>query len=185
MPTEDKRTLRQRYLKMRRALSKESVEQKSYTINQKIIAQITDDIRSIMFYVPINNEVDVLPLLKQMFMSGRNICLPRLINDRIVPYVIHDLDYDLIPGAYNIPEPDTEPFDGKIDMILVPGVVFDTHGYRIGYGKGYFDRFLFQQKAGIVAGVGYDFQVVNKIEHQSYDYRLHRLFTITKSYKFK
>jgi 5-formyltetrahydrofolate cyclo-ligase len=167
----DKQDLRTRFLKMRKALSKESVENRSYRIIQKLKKLVRPDVSVLMFYVPINNEVDLIPLAEEFYHSKKTILFPRMINnDTIVPYIIHDLYYDFKKGAFNIPEPDTEPYKGKIDIIFVPGVVFGRDGHRIGYGKAFFDRFLDHADSGMNIGVCYDFQLLKSVPHTDHDY---------------
>jgi 5-formyltetrahydrofolate cyclo-ligase len=171
----EKKELRSRFLKMRRSLSRESVEQKSYRVIRRLAPVLGGDAKSVMLYVPINHEVDLIPLARDLFLSGRQVLFPRLINDRVVPYVIRDLFFDFRPGAYNIPEPDTEPWKGKVDVALVPGVVFGQDGYRIGYGKGYYDRYLSLGQVRESIGVCYDFQLMDSVPHSEFDVILDRI----------
>jgi len=175
----EKKTIRRQYLEARKALPRETVDGLSKTICHNIRYHIPHDFQTILFYVPINNEVDVLPLAKELYVEKRNILFPRLINDRIVPYIINDLEFDFVMGAYNIPEPDTQPYDGKIDLILVPGVAFDCRGYRLGYGRGYFDQFLFGTEFTEAWGVAYNMQIAPGVPHTEHDYILDSLITET------
>lgn len=171
MDTDLKAELRARFLKMRKGLSRETVEGKSAEIMNQIKKLLSRDDKVIMFYVPINNEVDLLPMVRELFLAKKTILFPKLINkDNIVPYIIYDLFFDFKPGAYNIPEPDTDAYMGTIDVVFVPGVVFDKNGFRIGYGKGYFDRFLSHVNYKRAVGVAYDFQVEESIPHTASDF---------------
>ncbi len=170
---DEKRELRTNFLRMRKALSKESVENKSYRVIKKLQKLVNSQISTIMFYVPINNEVDLLPFAKEMFQTGRKILFPKLIGKKwIEPYIVNDLYKDFVKGAYNIPEPATEVYNGIIDLALIPGIAFGRNGYRIGYGKGYFDRFLNSEKIKKIIGVCYDFQLLVSVPHTEYDYQL-------------
>lgn len=173
----EKQALRKSYYKMRKALSRDSVEQRSYKIIGRLKQFIDSKIHTVLFYVPINNEVDLLPLAKELFLKGKTVLFPKLVDDKLVPYWIHDLFFDFKPGAYNIPEPDTEPYDGIIDLAFIPGVVFSRDGHRIGYGKGYFDRYLCLKQVKTVIGVGYDFQLMTDMPHSEWDCALDRIIT--------
>lgn len=168
----EKKELRSRYLKMRRSLSRESVEQKSYRVIRNLAPFLSEGSESVLLYVPIYSEVDLIPLARDLFLAGRTVLFPRLVEGRVVPYIIRDLYFDFKPGAYNIPEPDTEPWTEKVGLALVPGVVFGRDGYRIGYGKGYYDRYLSQGQARKAIGVSYDFQLLDTVPHTPLDIRL-------------
>ena len=75
-------------------------------------------------------------------------------------------------GKFNIPEPQTEPYTGNIDLILIPGVAFDRKCNRLGRGGGYYDRFLAHRKYSQLIGVGYDFQLVDQVPAERHDMRL-------------
>lgn len=172
-----KSQLRHQFLQQRKSLSKEDVENASHQVIKNIEQFIDKHVKSILFYIPINNEVDLLPLAKKFFQDGGTVLFPRLINNRVLPYIIRDLEYDFVPGAYNIPEPNTELFSEPIDLVLVPGIVFSRDCYRIGYGKGYFDRFLFHTDFKLSIGAAFDFQVVDFIPHNHLDYQLDKIVT--------
>ncbi|RLF39548.1 MAG: 5-formyltetrahydrofolate cyclo-ligase, partial [Thermoplasmata archaeon] len=86
----------------------------------------------------------------------------------IYPVEIENLD-DLERGAFGILEPQNKKiYTGDIDIIIVPGIAFDFRGYRIGYGKGFYDRFLRGADA-LKIGIAYDFQIVKQIPEDDGD----------------
>jgi 5-formyltetrahydrofolate cyclo-ligase len=171
--TNAKKALRENYLRMRKALSREGVEMRSFRIMRNLEDFIFGDEQVYLFYVPINREADLLPLARDLFLKGKTVLFPKLINlDFIEPYIIHDFYFDFKLGAYNIPEPDTEPYFGKIDVAFVPGVVFGKDGYRIGYGKGYYDRYLSKASIQKTVGISYDFQILPEVPHTVNDFQL-------------
>ncbi len=180
MPVEskfvNKTIMRKRVLRMRKALSLESVELRSYRILNRLIPLI-DSAESVMFYIPINREVDVIPLALSVFKHGKNILFPRITNNEIEAVAVKNPEFDFRPGAYGIPEPTGKAWDDTIDLIVVPGVAFDYRKYRIGYGKGYYDRFLTRQDYKKAVGVAYQFQLFNKILHTDNDVRLNGIIT--------
>lgn len=96
---------------------------------------------------------------------------------------------ELRPGAYGILEPDVDGArEGKIDeldVVFVPGVVFDRDGYRIGYGGGYYDRFLPKlMPQTLCVGVAFSLQVVESVPRDAFDRRLHGLVTETETLWF-
>ena len=110
--------------------------------SEKIIRLISSwnkyqDAGNILIYYPINNEISLLDL-----PGDKNFYLPRLINDEICVCPVNGADLRI--GKFDIPEPDSEPVpDLKIlDIAFIPALAADRWGYRIGYGCGYYDRFL-------------------------------------------
>ena len=137
---------------------------------------IGDEVASVLLYVPINNEVDLIPLARDLFRDKKKVLFPRLIQYKdIVPYIIEDLYFDFKPGAYNIPEPDTRPYIGEIDLALIPGIAFGKDGSRIGYGKSYFDRFLKGASIKKIVGVCYNFQIFDELPHTDHDFPIDAL----------
>ena len=78
-------------------------------------------------------------------------------------------------GKFGIPEPTTQPYEGHIDLIIVPAVAFDKEGHRLGRGGGYYDRFLKKYPRATLIGVGYDFQLVEKVPTERHDRKMHRI----------
>ncbi len=173
----DKQVLRSRFLSMRKALSTETVEQRSSLICDHIEGLIKEK-KVILFYMPVNREVDVLPLSLKLFKKGYKILFPRVVDDSTMEVAaINDPEWDFEKGSFNIPEPKTPVYTGAIDLILVPGVVFDAKGHRIGYGKGYYDRFLAQHREVRTVGVAFRFQVIPRLPVVRHDIPLRGLVT--------
>lgn len=165
-----KKELRTKFLRERKLLLREDVEKFSGMVADKLVQVLPESFRSIMFYVPINNEIDLLRFAMRMVQKGKIVLFPRLRNyEDIVPCVVRDMFNDFVRGAYNIPEPNTASYNGAVDVIIAPGIAFDVTGHRIGYGKGYFDKFLSAGRYGTAIGVGYDFQVVESLPHDAHD----------------
>ncbi|MCX7820502.1 MAG: 5-formyltetrahydrofolate cyclo-ligase [Brevinematales bacterium] len=175
---EKKELLRKEFLGKRLSLSREEVEKRSASIVKNIekSGSLNNDV--FLFYVPIKNEVDLLPLAKELFLKGKTILFPRIIDyERIVPYIIEDINFDFIKGAFGIPEPNTVPFYCEIDVIFVPGIVFGRNGYRIGYGKSYYDVFLSSFPYKKTVGVAFDFQLIDNVPFNENDVRLNFLIS--------
>ena len=181
----EKQALRRKFLSERKRLSKRELEDRSFRVMQEAKGLIRNGDRVLMFYVPINNEVDLLPLAADLMETDRTILFPRMVNDRIVPYVVRDFFSDFKPGAFNIPEPDTKPYKGAIDVLYAPGIVFGKDGFRIGYGKGYYDAFLAAAKVRYCAGVCFDFQVAGQVPHTERDHPMDAVVTEEETLVFR
>jgi len=144
--------------------------------------------RSVLFFFPRKDELDLWPMVKTAFASGKRVTLPRYepSNDTYQPAEILDPDLDLHPGPYSIPEPvpgcAVFPVN-QLDLVLVPGVAFDVLGRRLGRGKGYYDRILATLR-GVSCGAGFDQQVVSEIPVAPHDACLTCILTPTRWFHF-
>lgn len=141
----------------RRIYPAEQAAADSHTIVEKIEqSAFFRDAGTVLLYYPIHNEVDLRPLLK--YHDSKTLLLPVTHRESIEVRAYTGEDC-LKEGYAHIPEPQTPTYTGKVDLILVPGVVFDRKGHRIGRGGGYYDRFLKKHKQSCKLGVAYDFQL--------------------------
>lgn len=132
-----------------------------------------------MAYASINNEVDLVPLMGKWHQEGRTILLPRVeANGRME--AVKWTGWDKVKsGPFGIREPLGEPFDpDQIDAVLTPGLVFDYKGFRLGYGKGFYDRFLPRlNESAFICGVCYEFQVIENAYPHKEDIPMHWIVT--------
>jgi 5-formyltetrahydrofolate cyclo-ligase len=175
----EKDRLRQEMLNRRQLLSPEQVAK----ISSKIISRLDrlpplKKAGTIMAYASIKNEVDLEPWLEQLVLEGKTVLLPRVEGSKLLAVPWQDwISCQL--GPYKIREPQGNPIEpGEIDAVLVPGLAFDGRGYRLGYGKGYYDRFLSQLSPhSFLCGAAYEFQVVESIFPDENDVPLHWIVT--------
>ncbi|SDX54299.1 5-formyltetrahydrofolate cyclo-ligase [Marininema mesophilum] len=171
-----KKNLRNQMLKTREILSESDVETGSKKICQQVMELPQwEQAERVLYYMPHRREIDLRPLMKQAWLMGKKVILPRAIpaNRLLIFYQVDHLD-ELVLGAYGIWEPQSDE-DRRIDpqeldLALVPGVAFDWKGYRLGYGGGYYDRFFAGPGAGIPRfGVGFSFQWVETVYPEAHD----------------
>lgn len=150
----DKRQLRARMKRVRGAIPNRA--QQSAAICGHILA-LPEYARAecVLLYMPIGNEADVRPVLQHALAQGKTVCLPVCREDGRMDAVCCTGEESLRPGAFGILEPvgETVP-PQRIDLVLCPGLAFDGSGGRLGYGKGYYDRYLTKVHA-FCAGVCY------------------------------
>jgi len=180
-----KSRLRKDILKVRNALSPAQAAEKSARIVEKLLAM--DEYSradTIMAYLDFRNEVRTGELVKRAMSAGKNVAVPvtDITARRLTPSLLVDFPGDLQPGAWGILEPKSQairPLDpAKLDLIIVPGVAFDLAGYRLGYGHGFYDRFLPRTGPGTVfAGLAFDFQVLPDIYPGPHDIPVHFVLT--------
>lgn len=173
---ERKQTLRKQILARRRQLSEQEVEAASAQIaaaffDMEPYRQATD----ICLYVPIRKEVDLFRYADRILSDGKQIWLPR-VKDGQMDFFAYSKDTVLIEGAYHILEPDNdtmlcpEKTDGSC-LVVMPGAVFSKKHERIGYGGGYYDRYLAIHSGCVTVAVAYAFQIVESIPTEETDIR--------------
>lgn len=174
-----KSALRKRLIKTRENIDDKS--QKCQQIAKNLMEQpFFETAQTIMIYLSIGSEVDTLELTKKMLLLGKRLCAPVcMAGGMMVARSFSSLD-ELRSGRYGILEPQgDEVFD--IDLILVPGLGFNERFHRIGYGAGYYDRFLLKSSA-ITCGLFYDEQRADFLE-EPHDLPLDYIITETKILK--
>jgi 5-formyltetrahydrofolate cyclo-ligase len=121
-------------------------------------------------YFAFGSEVKTDLIIERARLLGKKIALPRVKEDKITFYELSSSKY-LIRGRFGIMEPVPYKRVSKIDLLVVPGIAFDKKGYRLGYGKGYYDRLL-SGKRTFSIGLAYSFQLLENLPHDRYDKRL-------------
>jgi len=174
----DKKTLRTDLLGKRQALTPEQVREASQRIMERIRALPEwKNASEALIYWPIRNEVDLRPLVTELWQRGACVLLPRCrpAKNGEMDLACAACESDLTPGPFSIMEPDS----GKCPPVrkctptlaLVPGVGFDRSGNRLGFGGGYYDRMLSteQMRKTLRIGIGYGFQLMDAIPAESWD----------------
>jgi len=166
-----KESLRRKFLQQRSSLSREDWENLSQKIlNRFFELELWEKVKLLTCYVSFNNEVNTLPILREAIKQNKQVAVPRVNanKDGLSFYEIKDIERDLELGSFKILEPipeRTKQISPEIpELHIVPGIVFDKKGFRIGYGRGYYDKFLntISQEA-IKVALAFDFQVIDKI----------------------
>ncbi|KJV54730.1 5-formyltetrahydrofolate cyclo-ligase [Orientia chuto str. Dubai] len=177
-----KQTLRFQYKNIRILPNKQSkiVHKQSHKILLQALNIITTllPIKSIIgIYYPLKGEVNMLDLL--IMMLDYKFALPAFINKKMV-YVYYYKDCPIKKQEYGI----YTPIGTNIvipDVLLVPGIVFDTAGYRIGFGKGYYDQYILQARSvninNIAIGICFDTQLRNFVPRELYDQKMNYIIT--------
>ena len=137
--------------------------------------------RTILFFAPLADELDVWPLLEKFLAAGKICALPFFdsVTQTYSARRVQNLAADISIGKFGVREPASscaEISPEKFDLILVPGVAFDWNGNRLGRGRGFYDRLL-TKTGGLKCGVGYDFQLIGKIPVEPHDARVNFVVT--------
>ena len=183
----DAKILKKEKLHLRDALSEEQQEQYSYRITEQLLQlDLFQRAETVFVYVDFRSEVKTHSLILQMQSLGKNVVVPvTLLRERdLLPVRITSLEDDLAPGYASILEPveairNTNCVSPEsIDIIVLPGSVFDEHGGRMGYGGGFYDRFVSQKAPqALRIGLCYELQIVPEAPLQDHDERMDVIVT--------
>ncbi len=172
----EKQNLRRLMLKQLKQQKEVERLKKSDIIKSKVFA--LDEFKkakSVLLFASFNGEVETYKMIKAVLKKGKTICLPFVAKKkRLIARAIKNIEDSLEAGPYTIlqPRPDCSKIMPKkdLDFIVVPGLAFDSRGYRLGRGGGYYDRFLANMPKRIhTVGVCFDFQIVSSVPRSSHD----------------
>ena len=188
-----KQTLKSRIYEKRKALSKEEIKGKSSKIKEKLFSlDEFKDAKNILFYVSFNDEVDTHEIIKELLDNkDKTIIVPYVVKNNPILQLSELKNFnELEPKTLGILEPKenfTREFNpNKLDMVIVPGVVFDQNGHRIGYGRGYYDRFFHNLGKDVKKiGFAFDFQLVDKIPEEIHDVPVDIVITENRGIKIE
>jgi 5-formyltetrahydrofolate cyclo-ligase len=140
--------------------------------------------RHVMLYASFRSEAETMPLFAMFGSRGIVTSAPLTLvpEKRLLAYRVIDPGLDLRPGYCGIPEPDSGRLvavdPAGIDVVLVPGAAFDAGGGRLGYGGGYYDRFLAHvAPRALRVGLAFEMQVVDRVPVLEHDVRMQYLIT--------
>lgn len=140
--------------------------------------------KTAMFFVAFRSEVETVPMIKRAIDSGKRVVVPitKLESGTLVPSLLLDCERDLAEGTYGVLEPGPDAVrpvhPEEIDIVLMPGAAFDRTGGRIGYGGGFYDRFIETLRPDVVlAALAFDFQVVDNVPTEPHDRKIHFVIT--------
>jgi 5-formyltetrahydrofolate cyclo-ligase len=132
--------------------------------------------KNLMGYWSFRSEVYTHQFLKT-WQNEKEIAIPSIDGDTMVARKFNGSEYLMPKSPYGIPEPTgLEVNPAFIDLVIVPGAVFDTHNNRIGYGKGFYDKFLTNTRAYKI-GVCFGFQIIDEIPSKPHDIRMDMILT--------
>lgn len=141
--------------------------------------------RQIAAFYPLKGEPNIMPILEQLCEEGR-LLLPRCTGETTMEfYPIKNLRKDLVKGHFGIMEPreGLEPFQGDINVFLVPGTKFNLDGKRQGHGKGYYDRFLAKYPEAYKAGIATPKQISKEpLEQKETDIQMNQVIVCRERY---
>ncbi len=181
----NKKDIREKLLDMRRSLTSKYIEEASEQIFSRLHEM--DEVKNaqnVMVYSNFENEVKTANLTGWLLFSGKNVFLPTVQSKEM--YAVNIKNAALELSGFGIAQPKLqgahiiEP--EKLDLIIVPGIAFDREKYRLGFGGGYYDRFLPGTRACRIA-LAYDFQITKALPHEEHDQRMDYIVTPEETVK--
>ena len=167
----NKTELRQMIRAKKRAMTLAEIEEKSEALGRLFReSEAYQNARTIYGYLPYNQEVRTVAMLEQAMADGKRVAVPKCYGDEMRFIFMDDLSL-VAPGYANIPEPvaDGPIADDETALVLMPGLAFDKEGHRIGYGGGFYDKFLAAEPHHPTLALCYDFQMQDHVETQEFD----------------
>ncbi|MBQ7329617.1 MAG: 5-formyltetrahydrofolate cyclo-ligase [Oscillospiraceae bacterium] len=167
----DKSALRREIREKKKAMSLSEIEERSARLGE-LFAQ-TDAYRQAMTvygYMPYNQEVRTIPILERAIRDGKRVAVPKVYGDTMKFIYLDDLT-QVANSDMGIPEPiaDAPVADDKTALVLMPGLAFDKAGHRIGYGGGFYDKFLTAEPNHPTVALCYDFQMYAHLDTEEFD----------------
>lgn len=167
----DKTALRRAIREQKRAMSIEEIEARSARLGE-LFAQTEayKHAKTVYGYMPYNQEVRTIPILECAIADGKKIAVPKVYGDTMRFIYLEDLSR-VEKSNMGIPEPiaDEPVADDKTALVLMPGLAFDKEGHRIGYGGGFYDKFLMAEPNHPTVALCYEFQMFAHLDTEEFD----------------
>lgn len=178
----EKEKLRKEYLEKRKKLTADFIEEKSLIIQEKFLnSELYRASENICCYIDFRNEVKTDMLIQKALEDEKNVYIPKIFSDNTMEFFQIDFKTEYYKNKFNIKEPKnlTRKFQNSDfpSVFIVPGVVFSKENYRIGYGGGYYDRWIEKYPNNIYIGLAFDMQVIENFSINKYDQKLNYIIT--------
>lgn len=167
----NKQELRRAIRERKRAMTPEEIEARSAVLAEKFArSDAYKAAKTIYGYLPYNQEVRTVPMLARALAEGKKVAVPKVYGDEMKFIYLDDLT-QVAKGYAGIPEPiaDEPVAQDETALVLMPGLAFDREGHRIGYGGGFYDKFLAREPHHPTLALCYDFQMQEHLETQEFD----------------
>ena len=175
-----KEVIRSQIRSFKRKLTMEQMLERSEEIaNQLYETEEYQSARIVYTYFSYNQEVNTKNIILHALAHGKKVALPKVVKDKIEFYYINKLE-DVQIGYQGIYEPTSELQANETEILmLMPGLAFDCKGNRMGYGGGYYDKYLLEKESSIQVKIAlaYDFQVIDHVNVEPHDQKVDRIIT--------
>lgn len=167
----DKAALRRKIREKKKAMSPEEMESRSARLGELFVqTEAYRKAKTIYGYMPYNQEVRTVPILERAIRDGKKVAVPKVYGDTM-RFIYLDGLTQVEKSDMGIPEPvaDEPVAEDKTALVLMPGLAFDKTGHRIGYGGGFYDKFLTAEPDHPTVALCYDFQMFDHLDTEEFD----------------
>lgn len=167
----DKKELRRSIREKKRRMTEEQIIAASERLGELFLSSnLYQNASTIYGYLPYNQEVRTVPMLEQAIRDGKRVAVPKVYGDEMRFIYLDDLSA-VEKGYAGIPEPiaDGPIADDPTALVLMPGLAFDREGHRIGYGGGFYDKFLAAEPDHPTLALCYEFQMLEHLQTEEFD----------------
>ena len=167
----DKKELRKKIREQKRAMTEQQIVAASQRLGELFLAcDQYQNAKTIYGYLPYNQEVRTVAMLEQAIRDGKRVAVPKVYGDEMKFIWMDDLSA-VSDGYAGIPEPvaDEPIADDPTALVLMPGLAFDPQGHRIGYGGGFYDKFLAAEPNHPTLALCYAFQMKEQLQTEEFD----------------
>lgn len=178
-----KRDIRLEVLEKRARMSPEERALKSRAIGDRLMKTgLWADAKTVFLYMSLPGEVETDRLIAEAWSQGKQVAVPKVTEEGLVFSKLDSFE-ELSEGSFHVREPREirEISDGRA-LVIMPGVAFDIKCNRIGYGKGFYDRYLFEHREHPAVAISFDFAVYSKIPSGPHDIKPGLIITESDSY---
>ena len=175
----NKSELRALIREKKRAMTQQQIEKASRELGEKFrLCEQYQKAKTVYGYMPFNQEIRTVPMLEQAMRDGKQVAVPKVYGDTMRFILVTDLTA-MEKSDYGIPEPiaDEPVADDPYALVLMPGLAFTAQGDRMGYGGGYYDKFLAAERSHPTVALCYDFQLVESLPTEEFDVPVHLVLT--------
>lgn len=180
METKSKKEIRAEVKKYRREATQEQIHTNSDAICEKFVNLPEFKEAGVVFaYMDCKNEVETKKVIEQCWKDGKVVAVPKVFGKNMKYYVITSYD-DLEEGYYGIPEPKYENLQEIVSedgLMILPGIAFDTDRHRVGYGGGFYDRYLEEHPNMKKIAFAFEFQMFEKVPFEEFDRQPEKIIT--------
>lgn len=174
----NKQQLRTQIRAMKKAMTAQDIASRSEALCALVLeSDVYKQSQTVYGYLPFNQEVDTLPLLRRALLEGKRVALPKCEGKEMRFIYVSDLTR-VQKSTIGAPEPvDDFPLaEDDTALVIVPGLAFDEAGHRIGYGGGYYDHFLSREPNHPTIALCYDFQLIPRLQPEEHDIPVQTVF---------
>ena len=167
----DKKELRRAIREQKRAMSEAEILHRSEKLAELFFAsRYYQQAKTLYGYLPYNQEVRTVPILERALQDGKRVAVPKVYGDTMAFVFMEDLT-KTEKSSMGIPEPvaDGPVAEDSTALVLMPGLAFTKSGDRMGYGGGFYDRFLAEEPHHPTVALCYDFQIVETLPTEEFD----------------